>query len=64
MRSVNQDTGSAIITLASGKQVHASITIEETDRGWSMTVTGTPTAGAVCCETLWARHGSDRRDDS
>ena len=55
---MNQDHGSAIITLSNGKQVHASITIEETENGWSMVVTGTPTAGAVVCETLWARHGS------
>jgi len=59
----NMDRGSAIITLSNGKQVHASITIEETRDGWSMTVTGTPVAGAVMCETLWQRHGSKGGDD-
>lgn len=54
----NSDTGSAIITLSNGKQVHASLHIEETKDGWSMFVTGTPVAGAILCENLWARHGS------
>lgn len=53
----NIDYGSAIITLENGKQVHASITIEETEHGWTMSVTGTPHAGSVSCETLWQRHG-------
>ena len=55
---MNADTGSAIITLSNGKQVHASLRIEETEHGWTMSVTGTPVAGAVLCETLWERHGS------
>lgn len=59
----NSDTGSAIITLSNGKQVHASLHIEETRDGWTMSVTGTPIAGAVMCEKLWARHGSKSGGD-
>lgn len=55
---MNSDYGSAIITLENGKQVHASLHIEETKDGCTMTVTGTPHVGAVLCETLWQRHMS------
>jgi hypothetical protein len=58
------DHGSAIITLSNGKQVHASITIEETKDGYSITVIGTPKPGAAVCETLWALHTPTEQEES